>query len=478
LITVTRSLARQVRAVFRKALGITLRGLTCPVTLETGPEGLRIRAISPDAAAEYREPGNLAPERLVVPFELMADCEGRKSEPVQIEPQGDRAIVAQWRDGKVPQLIRYDVPSNPTKLAFPGEPDSLTENPPAILAALHGAAQTTDRESVRFAIGCIQLRGRDGSIRATDGRQLLVHSGFALPWSDDRLIPGIDVFGCKDLPQDQAVQIGCTGDWVTFVIGPWTIHLRINKDGRFPDIDRHIPRDSAVTSRLRISPADAEFLADTLSKLPSDDEHNQPVTLDLNGSVAIRARGPGQAQPTEVVLSGSSYSGEPTRIHSNRKYLARALRLGFRELHVVSPKVPALCRDDRRSYAWALLDSKSAIGPSPDVVRVVSPTVEKPTIPINRIQRSKIAMTEPIVNQDSPPKVNGQAATNGHVRKLVRRKADQRDTAALIDQAEKVRTAMRSLLGQANELVKTLKQHRRQSRIVASTLRQLKAIQV
>ena len=85
-------------------------------------------------------------------------------------------------------------------------------------------------------------------------------------------------------------------------------------------------------------------------------------------------------------------------------------------------------------------------------------------------------MTEPIVNQETPAKVNGQTATNGHARKLARRKADQRDTTSLIDQAEKVRTAARELLVRTGEIVKALKQHRRQSRAVANTLRQLKAI--
>ena len=87
-------------------------------------------------------------------------------------------------------------------------------------------------------------------------------------------------------------------------------------------------------------------------RLPSDDEFNCPVTLDLNGSVAIRAKAADQPRPTEVVLTGSDWSGEPIRINTNRKYLARAVKLGFRELFVYGDNGPMLCQDEP-PYVWA-----------------------------------------------------------------------------------------------------------------------------
>jgi len=78
-------------------------------------------------------------------------------------------------------------------------------------------------------------------------------------------------------------------------------------------------------------------------------------------------------------------------------------------------------------------------------------------------------------------KTNGQAKTNGEARKTSGRKAELQDTAALIEQAEKLRTALHNLMHQANGLVKSLKQHRRQSRAIQSTLdsiRQLKGLGV
>ncbi len=82
---------------------------------------------------------------------------------------------------------------------------------------------------------------------------------------------------------------------------------------------------------------------------------------------------------------------------------------------------------------------------------------------------------------------NGQAATNGQAkpeianRRTSNRKGGQQDIAGLIEQAEKFRTAAHDLTHQANELVKALKQHRRQNRAIECTLasiRQLKGLGV
>jgi outer membrane protein TolC len=77
---------------------------------------------------------------------------------------------------------------------------------------------------------------------------------------------------------------------------------------------------------------------------------------------------------------------------------------------------------------------------------------------------------------------NGQATkAKGQARKATGRKAELQDAAALIQQAEKLRTALHDLMHQANSLVKSLKQHRRQSRAIQSTLdsiRQLKGLGV
>jgi hypothetical protein len=258
--------------------------------------------------------------------------------------------------------------------------------------------------------------------------------------------------------------------------------LAVNVDGRFPDVTRHIPRVADATARFALSAADAAFLAQTLPKLPCDDAYNYPLTLDLNGSIAIRAKAADQAKPTEIVLSGSSWSGEPMRLNMNRKFLVRALKLGFSELLFYGPEVPVACHDERRDFVWATLGPETAIPPAEDAIRFESPkdnsavSISQPVTP----RRSKAV-------SETTPNSNGKAASNGHANtttakgKSSRRRTNQQDIAALIEQAIKLRTALHDRTHEAGELVKALKQYRRANRAIQQTLssiRQLKGLGV
>ena len=46
-----------------------------------------------------------------------------------------------------------------------------------------------------------------------------------------------------------------------------------------------------MTTRVQLDPEDARFLQDALDRLPGNEELNSPATIDMNGKVAIRARG-------------------------------------------------------------------------------------------------------------------------------------------------------------------------------------------
>ena len=376
-------------------------------------------------------------------------------------------------------MVRYDA-ATADIAEFPGLPKKLIKNPPQLLRALHDAGETTSPDSTRFSLGYLQLRGTSGTIAATDGRQLLVQGGFRFPWKEDVLIPHAKVFGSAELPQDQSVTIGKADDWVVVRVGPWTFFLSVDKDGRYPDIDRQIPQADNAVARFHLDPADAEFLGKSLPKLPCDDEYNFPVTVDLNGSVAIRAKGEMQSQPTELVLAHSTFSGEPIRINTNRKFLARALKLGFRELLVYGDKMPVLCQDERRQYLWALLAPDSAIKPADDTIRIESPSAGT-TIPVNhpRTKRRLPPVPEPTANNGHAPS-NGHAKANGQARNGAARKPGQ-DIDSLIRQAEALRTSLRDTLLKNNELLKGLKRHRRLNRSVQHTiasLRQLKGLGV
>lgn len=73
--------------VFRQALNLTHRDE--PAVQFCGhPEGLRVRCANACGAVEWSAPGDFRDLDLLVPWALLADCEGNKAESVRLERQG------------------------------------------------------------------------------------------------------------------------------------------------------------------------------------------------------------------------------------------------------------------------------------------------------------------------------------------------------------------------------------------------------
>jgi len=467
LITITRSLARKFRALLRRAgLGKHEGQSDAFVHIIADSTGLRLRSAGADIALEYRQPGELPAESLAIPVEALAIVEGRSDDAVTIESSDPNRVTIGWTDRGVPQLLDRTIPAEFKEPTWPELPTTFTANPAELWMALRQEIASTDRASSRYALGCLQLRGSKGEIVATDGQQIFTHAGFEFPWSDDVLIEGNSILGCKDLDAGEAVAMGQTGEWVTLAIGHWIVSLKINRDGRFPRIDDCIPAVGTLHSHLTLSPEDAEFLAHALPSLPKQDDQHDPVTLDLNGRVIVRGKADDSPRATELVLTNSRLDGEAIMTHSNRKYLARALKLGFNQVHFTGPGAPVLCYDDRRRFLWAVLDQKSAIPASADAISIVSPVISQGTANTTKTARKTIvrhqhAPTEPVIGNTAPAASKPQTVGR----------------ASVIDQATALYDSLRSTTSAAHQLLRSLKQQKRQTRIVESTLASLKQLQ-
>ena len=343
MISVSRSLIRRFRTLHRRARITRAPGLLSKqVILRSGADGLRIRAVSDQVALEYHQPGNMDADEIVVPAELLACCEGRTADLVSLELRGDGKVLASWIDQGIPQTVEYDAVQDPGADSFPPVPESFEPNSPELCPALKAAVAIVPQDRSRYALDCLQLRGADGKIVVTDGRQILVQSGFQFPWTDELLVPASPVLACNELYREGPSSVGIAGDWVAFRSGPWTVWLRIEREARFPKIDDLIRQPSTASTRLVIDPLDADFLANTLDRLPGNEEMNHAVTVDLNGQIAVRGQGATTSRSTELILSRSTHAGENVAIATNREFLARALKLGFREVFLFGPRAPGL----------------------------------------------------------------------------------------------------------------------------------------
>jgi hypothetical protein len=467
MFVITRNIVRQFRAVMRRAKLGRAGQPDAFVRVLSNCDSLRLQVVSHDVAIEHRQNGAFEAAEFWLPVATLEAVAGRSDDPVRLEPTGESGVLVRWTDKGVPRQIEAAIDCKST-FSFPELPQTTVANGPVLWSALRDAVTTADPSSTRYALGCVQLRGELGRVDATDGRQVLTHSGFSFGWEDEVLIPALPVLGCRELDLGE-VAVGRTEDHVVFRVGQWSVSVRIRKEGRFPKIDSILPNQFAARSHVQLSQNDAASLADVLPRLPTNDALNDPVTLDLNGHVVIRSRETPESRTTELTLPSSQLIGEPVALCTNRKFLERALKLGFREAHIYGAESPVLCCDERRNYVWALLSKESVVPADDNALRIEPPQPARARRNVHLQSRKEIVMaasvnhgTEQSTAEKSAKPAKQRLATN---------------SGTPVEQAIALRDGLATAARQANELIRSLKRNKRQTRIVESTLASLKALQ-
>jgi len=454
-----------------------------------------MQCVAPNVAVDYHQPGTLAEDRLVVSARLLADCEGRREEPVVLERGPDDSVRARWYDAGVPQQREYTLASSETTVEFPKLPQRWLPQGPELLPALLAAAQTAARDSVRYALNQMQLQGKTGQLVATDGRQLLIHSGFRFGWHDSVLVPALPVWGCKELRAAEAVSLGRTESHVFVRVGSWTFALAIDREGRFPNVADIVPAQTARRTTWTLTAPAAALLARSLPRLPGGNDHEQLVRVDLNLPVAVRARGVNDTALAELPLPDSQVNGPALRFCGNRQYLARALALGFTRFELVNADKPVVACDERRTYLWMPLAAKESLPRSSDVVRIGATMANGESAAATErratVSRPGMASTTTHDANEMPATRNGAVVpVNGHGSRLAVSTVEARGPSALqpgpaaaqaglLQEAEALRDLLRDGYLRSQRLLAGLKRQRQLSRLLSSTvsaLRQLKFV--
>jgi hypothetical protein len=468
MITISRLSARRIRSVLRRALGLSPSMLQQPVRLTAGPQGLRVFASHGGFAAQYTEHASLPVCDLAIPLSALKEAEGNKAEPVSLVPSNDGEVIVRWQDGAIPQQ-RSVTPSAPAaEIIAPELPATWVENASELRRAIVRACAATDASSSRYALGCLQLRGQQGDITATDGRQIYRQSGFAFGTEQSLLVRPSSVFAAKELDIEQPVRFGTTAEHVVLTLGPWTIWLPIEKEARFPQIDDVIQSPQRATTTLALSRLDAAFLADNLRRLPGSEDFNQPVTLDLNGCVAVRGRASDSRSITELRLAGSQRIGEEIRVHTNRRFLERAARLGFERMSLFAPDAPIVCQDEHRTFVWAVLGAADAIKSSEEAVVIESPVATgslRSCLHRSPSRRCASMATRHKRLTSTPVPVETPVSPASTMLEV-----------SAIDQVIALRTALRDALGKVKELVRAIKRQKKQEQALRSTLASLRRL--
>jgi hypothetical protein len=465
VIEIPRALLRQFRMLLRRcSLGRGQRGPGPLVLVRSGSSGLCIQACVDEAALRFSQTGARPADELAFRGEMLARLEGKEHSPVCLERVAETRGRASWQEGGVPRREDFEILLPDAVPTFPPLPPRLHSQPVALLSALVEGARTAGRDSGRFAVSRIMLAGKCGEVAGTDGKHLLIQGGFELPWKENVLVPALPVLAAPEMNAGEKVSIGRTENHVALVNGPWMVLLAIDSRSRYPEYRAVIPPRSPTASILEIPPSDADFLVQTLPRLPADQENLMPITLDLGEQVVIRASRDGQV--TEAVLSRSHASGPPACVAMDRRYLLRALQLGFRRVQVLSADKPLLCQDELRTYLWMPLTE--AIPASPGALRLAS---AEPGTAVTAVTPSppRRKATMPAPNPPPRPDHNGaspeQPAPN-----------EAAGLEELIGEVEMLRSAAGDMYSRLGRVLAVLKRMRRRDRAVENALASLRQL--
>ena len=151
------------------------------------------------------------------------------------------------------------------------------------------------------------------------------------------------------------------------------------------------------------------------------------------------------------------------RFSTDRRYLARALGLGFREFFLTKPGAAIACHGQDRQFGWMPLGEENPVEPADDAIRIESPSDDSVAVPTNPKPKRK---------PTTMPRTN--ASTNGQP---VQPKPEAEGVEALIEEAEALKAVLKDAAARAGELIASLKRHRKQARAVQTTLASLRELQ-
>jgi hypothetical protein len=313
--------------------------------------------------------------------------------------------------------------------------------------------------------------GPDGSLVATDGKQLLIQRGFPLPWTERLLVPRLRLTGLPGVGDQEPARLGRTQTHVVLELGAWTFFLQVAESARYPDVESVLPRPARTSSRCQLAAEDVTRLIEVLPKLPGDDQDQKPVTVDLGETLAVRGRASPSSPAAEVGLPNSPCAGKPVRFATPRELFVRALRLGFTQLEISGADAPILVRDATRVFGWMPLDASAVVPAEAPRIRLARPEATavrlanpQPSSPPSELRSS--AMPSVSSNGHSPderrPEVNGAFAGIDD----------------LLSEAESLRQHLSEAAGRATRLVAALKQHRRQSRALEAAVSSIRDLRL
>jgi len=387
---------------------------------------------------QYREIGEFDFTLCSLPWSGLQEVAKVGADDLTLTMEREQNCVTWTENGTPVERCYPDGPSDETPAFFPAV-EGWTPQSARLLTALNEASQTTAKESTRYALNCLLLRGKTRDMVATDSRQLLIQKGWEWPWSDD------------------PVEVGRSEKHVVFRLGPWTLGFPIDTKTRFPSVDSIIPDSSVTLATLVLDEADHNWLAE---KIPRTSRNSKQIaTIELNGAVAVRCAEQDQSPDQEWILSQSRREGAETTFESDVCYLSRLHDLGLSRVEIPTGNSPFVARDSQQTYLWMGLSGEPSPRPE-NITRVASPRMRGAGSLSQPSPRKRNVMTKP---KTTPSSSSEPAAEIDTVEQVIER-------------ATMVKTRLKDLQSEVQDLITALRGQKKQAKIVRNTIDSLQRL--
>lgn len=353
MFALSRRLARRLRAVLsRTTLGLPQRAPIPPLVFEAIGRGTCARYHDEGLAVQCDLPETVRPDSaLCLPLDALVDVEGSDGSLVVLEAHAPCRTVARWSVGGVAQSREYGVPPADRLAPFPSLGAVLAPVPPTLLGALADAQALVRDAGDGGGQRGIWLDGRGGAVMAAGGGQLLVRSGFALPWPATLPVRSTPLWLALASKFTRPLALAMTGDGtVTIRADPWTILLAPPSDAAPPPGSLPLP-EAGGRGCLRLHPADRRALE---RALPESDRAGPAAVLDLSVDVCVvlLPSDPEANGSASLVLRRSTYAGPAIRLATDRVALARALQLRLQAFAIDPGNGSIVGLAPLRGFAW------------------------------------------------------------------------------------------------------------------------------
>ena len=356
--------------------------------------------------------------------------------------------------------------------AFP--PDQTCDLVPVgeeFKSALQTAFDCASEDSTRYIFQSAFVDVSDPKahyVIGTDGRHLFSANSFHLGFKESLVLPHRKFVAWSGFMED--------GDWQVGVIPPldqkgrgfvkvqssrWTL-ITAQIEGVYPNWRSALPSPNPEKTVIRFDSDAAQFIALAAPKLPRNEENERPVECFATecGSLILQANT--KDQEVRVPVNGVAVQGRPVHFALNRGYLLKALKLGLTELEIIDPSTTLTFRNGGQRLLVAPLREPKAPEPTPS-------TPQPQTSPAQETQYSS---PEPEIKPEEEPKE--EMKTINRIEENQTAVQDRPETQAVseplpairlaMEQAEKVREALRGVLSDMNDLHKMLAQVQREKK--------------